>query len=548
MADNTVTTRLDFQVGGDAAADLRGMTKSAAELAESEDKYKKKLQSTIESMKERNRIEADLVALGLKAAAPSPQTYRQKVESAAQTFREREKFARDVKKEIGADQEPKGPGMGGGLLGAAVGGIAGMASLAGLQSALTTVGKMADIASNSLMTEAQRSQSLAESIPVVGGIVKAWRELTEVMDGTTDRIRVNAEAHALETRMISIESEKRAQIFSVEQRAVEASAKASASDRIEFNPDMKRPGFAGPKPIRMLEAPKDFLDERELRSVERRFHDPHKELEIRRAQLAQADTAKKADKAGRAAVTEAGEEYQRRKMSQKRLGNIIEEENTPGHPRMKAAIAIETSAGLEHTQKQIAAEQELQRQSNRETQAEIGYAQQVHAMADLTLNKERERLSVLKEQEGRLKEQAVAYGGLDEGAKAMAQQAAEQVKTHGFGSLAVEQKAALQRAGFGEFVGRENVKQAEADPTLAALRANLGEVGGGLAGKRKEIFQLEKAIEVKVVQNQEQLDRSIEKALNDQREWIVDSIKRVAAAQKAAAEIEKIQKRNEAAP
>lgn len=76
-------------------------------------------------------------------------------------------------------------GMGAMLKGAGV-----MAAVALVQHAASTVAAGFDTFNNSLLTGAMKTERIVESIPVVGGLVKAFRELGDAASGLTDRMRM----------------------------------------------------------------------------------------------------------------------------------------------------------------------------------------------------------------------------------------------------------------------------------------------------------------------------------------------------------------------
>src|SRR5579872_1106727 len=197
-------------------------------------------------------------------------------------------------------------GTKGGGAGGLIGGLKIYAAVKSIEVGFGTAARAADILNNSMLTQAQKTQSLAESLPIIGGIAKAVRELGEAANGTTDALRRSAEAFQLNNRYIAIEAQQKAQLFQFNARDDEADARIAATFKLQ------RRGI-GLAPV----LPKDMLDDRELADFQRRFPQAQNKLAImkefeaqknieRAAATAKGNAADEAEKAAKEAERQQG--------------------------------------------------------------------------------------------------------------------------------------------------------------------------------------------------------------------------------------------------
>ncbi len=562
------TVQLNFASGGDAVSSLKAMAGSASQLNTEEDKYQKKLLDIINAMDERKRIQEDLIKLG-RASAPldaedayqkkldqtiqaleekkrlqadlaswglagppplPPQTLQQKAAEAIFKQKEAKALKDEIKRQGGGPEEKAVAGLGESFGSLKISAIAAAASLATFQYGLAKVAGMVAVKNDSSMTDAQKDRSFRESIPVIGGVVKALNDLEDAASGLTDALHANDVLFRVLNQRVSSDLGRMARVDSASAPAREAFERMKAHR--EFG-------------VQMPDMPGNLLDDRQMAAFQRQAGVAKDLPAAQREQQAQAELAQ----AGTLRIMrmQLAAQEQRIAAGTKTtdLRSIMQKEDAkgPGQERNQSKIDDAARAAMAENDARKQLQGNILQEIQRTTGQKVAAAQAEAQAQDALLNKDRERLNVLKEQEQRLKGQATAFGGLDKGQQMFAEQSAKQIKERGFDSLAVEQKRALQAAGFGEYVERQNIRQAEADPRLKGIRDALGEKGN-LAGVRKEQLQLEGQIALRVDWNKGQLQKELAAIQIDMVKLVREALKEIGQAEKDNAVIREMQGNN----
>lgn len=411
----------------------------------------------------------------------------------------------------GAGQGGAGGGMGGGLMAKA--GVAGLAAWGGIKA----IGALAAGATNTIaarndatLSPEQRSEKMRESLPIIGGLLKGFRELKEAADGTTNKLKLMAQHFEYDTAVIRAHNEAgRGEAANI---AAQFSLKRAAYAQNEYA-DAKAP-------MAQLGAgdQSTVAGERAMEQARRRLP---LEMAERQARLGKVgaradvmDTTREAEK--------AQQRFDQAKAAREAaIGDVQGASGKVG--RRQAEFNLSRSLiELEARRNELVAARERQ-------QASIGNAVQAEsAHRKALIGIDRERLQVLVEQEQRIKGAATSFGALSEAEKTEAVEVANRAKQQGFGALTPEQKALLQRAGGGDFVQKGNENIGLRDDRFKQIQEAIGEKAD-LRGVQKQRVELENKIALDVQLDQKKLATDMKDqlvpVLDELRRLIVDQAK-----------------------
>lgn len=451
---------------------------------------------------ERSRLDLDVnltgnAASGLKAAAQSANDLWSNLDKAGKAGSgvDRSAFGFERKGKGGDESDPK-------AFGKAMGALA--LTVMGIGKAFQFFGQSLAIGQNAAMTNAQKMEAFGQSIPILGTFVKGWTDFRDAVSGTTEALRRQAAAYEDNTKKQEILFAAERQYDSLRREKEAARAAHVSAGEIDASGRLRgglgNGGYSAPE----LTGKSGYAQEQKYREYERMA--PFREKELNLARSIGAEEIKTAliqkDSAGLRKNNLSLVEDERQMRQD--LGRAMRLENS--YIEMKAEKDRLIKGLLANQQAQI--NNMTQLEENAVKAKESGLAK-LRMEAELRANnvaQQREELAILKEKEDRARGQLEAWGMLTKGERIFAQQAANQAKTQGFGTLAESQKAILAKAGAGDFLAQEARRNAQADPDRKRFAAAIGETMADDFDKiRKQRVELNANIEANVQINEELL-------------------------------------------
>jgi hypothetical protein len=385
--------------------------------------------------------------------------------------------------------------QGGGLGGLALYAKA-AAGVALVSHSMSQLAKAAEIYNNSLLTEGQRRRALAESVPLVGGLVKSFNDFRDATNGVTDAIARSAERMRMAAAELARTASFEAGVIGAHGVLGPATTAAGAWERVgvrDFTagiPDASR--------VREYEAFERMLPGREAAvRAERR----------REAQLGLG-----------------------RYWAEQRRGTVVERQQAETAAQMREAMAhnadVDFRAGrgdrgivIGAAQNAISAQNEYKHylQQNiemlgRERDAALGAANAESEARKANISQLQTKLQLLKEEEQRSRGTTIAFANMSQAERSLAIGYARQAKEKGFESLIPAQRELLRRAGAGEFVEQGLERMGANDPLTREFQGLIGQ--RQLSQVRAEKVQTTAQINLQV-----QLD---EKALAEQVKQVME--------------------------
>ncbi len=507
------------------AADIARIT-GERELTD-EEQYQQRLTQTIRGLEEKKRLQQDLEAHEARVSPPlsAQQTYEQRVQSALQAEQEQKKFQADVqarrqesgmvlsrrqeidqqiereeegkkrhtaytarKKELGIEEDT---GEGRALLSAVLGRKAGLAlsqtglgkgisKIAGpllvVEEAANKVGQglrgaafAMDVLGDSSRSPEQKMQALARSLPIIGSLADGWIRFVESLDGTTDKLRRNAERlqvfEAVRGVQASYESKKSAARFELvraEHRAT-ALGNLSAPEQGETARETNLQEIA-------------YKQSRQLQPLRDRLQESQAEADAARATKDFADRD-----------VQRYEGWLKRHQDTRRANreHIIALQGQTGEDPLDSRKAKIDTALRKQQETHVnisAVEGHLEEARLRQRQAAVTLAEKESAIRKDGLEISQRELQFAEQREQRLAGQAQRYGAANEVDRALALQAAKQLKEKGYESLIPEQRESFEKLYGPGALGKHAQAAAEREPGFKAFQQAGADVRGPVGG------------------------------------------------------------------
>ncbi len=500
MANEDLFIELNFGTNGSGAKDIEAMAKSSLELNDSEKKYQKLLKDRIEAYGIAKRLAADMKQL-LGEQESAEQRLSRLVRSRIDAMKEEKKIKEEMAR-LGHGPAA-GPGFltGGGLgkIGGAVTGFAAAAGIYALTNSMQQLAKMTEVANSALSTQVEKNQAIAASVPVIGEFVGSLQQFREAVAGADRQMEIMTRAHISRMAYIGAEGGAFRSNLGAFNTASASSAAASAFDRGRggaFAGSYSRYGGA-------LNDPRAFGRFEAMSGVEGGMIHAQRGLLGAQSNLGGLG-AFMPELRGRVAGSTAGAAGE-----EKRYEKFVGYENAPGGEKWTGAKFDALSKLQGHYAALRSNLSLLEEQENKLKDAAIARANAQGAVADAALNKDRQRLAVLKEEEGIQRAQYGAFGGMNTGQQRYALRLARQASERGLGSLRIPQLHALTGAGAGYEVQRE-LERRGGGSANAEFRQLMG-MRGTLDQTLKDKIQLNQTLQVTIEANAEKVAREIAK-------------------------------------
>ena len=383
-------------------------------------------------------------------------------------------------------------GMYGGLSGMGMmgrmglGGMAAAGVMMGAQHMMGSITGMATAAGSQIGTSAQRMQALGEAAPIIGGLVKSFREMWEAVDGTTAALEKQKYAHEQLAMSQQAAFANMREMFGVQSRTFAARATAggfrageglSAPPEGDILPRLYSHYERGlPAEQQALEARRRgrsaLLGQQAYRNEFTRYSENDAQSQLDKVNELQKKLA--AARAGEQGLT--GDAAKRKKaeiddLAGKYTANLTEYERRLGHQRELGNKIVEEGI------KAIQADSDA-RKAN---------------IASM-----RNELEILKEREQMARAQAGAVGSMLPGERATALQWMRQLEGNGIESLAPGQRGLIRQAGFGEVIDRLEQQAGERTPELDQMRRIGGRMMGVEYGTTEEMARQKKELQQKI--------------------------------------------------
>jgi hypothetical protein len=466
-----VRTDLVVNMGGTAARDMKDLATRTQEAADVTRRLKAEQQS-LPRIGAAGGIGATLPGLGSSnrpGASTAPAGFESRVDQIFNTAISRAKQASE--REQGEAEKKQAEG--------AQSAIKYGAALALATGQINSAAKGLEVLGNNAVSTEGKIEGVAGAIPLIGGALQGVASIVHTLNGDAQNLRNlqrdTAAALAGAAALARSTQVERAENFGATNRRAQANAAAgSAAFRFAL------PGFAG-----------GTVDERNA------FAAAERTLPARRQAFA------------------AGQEASALSEQSLRIRGQIEQ--TEARLDKARAFAENTARGLarggfgsrdEQTgfvKKALEAEAEVDRhhndlltQKNQLRDVEEKRIQAVGRQQKSNLDIERDRLTVLKEQEQRITGQLQSFGALSRVERQQFARAAERLNQVGIERLTPQEKALIARGGGGEALAREQEKSAQQDPFFRQGFAALGLPTEDVGGIRQAIPQLTARMEQEV--------------------------------------------------
>lgn len=522
MADTTLNVRLNYEAGGNATAQTRAMAQSAQQIAASERQMVRDLATRRQEQERLGRlVEAELKA----RRAMDPNFERNQVKEMANKRQEQERLNKAVEKELelrkglAGKLAKVGRGLAYGAAGfAAVGAVANYAAQAGA--------RYYGAANDPTLSDYQRSRGMAESLPIIGGLVKSLTDFGNAVSGATGRLKGMRQAVELQNARQQASDTAAGKFQGLRFQTIAAVARADAAARAD------RVGFAGVD-VSTVQGERARLSAERRLPLEVAARSAGINVKASKTEASRLDTeilraendiesAKNAQAAARARQAQGSAEVKAA------LGRTIPQlgEAAGGERKREQGLHQEVTA----INAELAARERLQTAlaKRQETAVQLAQAESQQRKALLALDQE--RLQTLTETENRVKGAAQSYGALTAGEKLAALQSARQLNEQGYASLSEDQRAILSRAGGGERLAKEAENFALQDKGFAELQAQLGE-RSDLRNIQQERAKAQAKVAVSIQLDESKLASDLEKALSRLLDKITENIKKTAEAQ-----------------
>jgi hypothetical protein len=412
------------------------------------------------------------------------------------------------------------PGVPPGVAGMPPGGGLGAAAIAAaVVTAVRTATSLGDAFNNSTMGTTQKFESAAKGF----GPTKMGWDLASSLTGTTDMLRRQNAIYEDAAKQVAVLARAFAEAAVVIKQA------GGLGDTSRVHGLAPLVGFAG--------------GDRSTVAGERAFQQASAmvplEIARRRAEINSSAAYLGAGRAGiktaeaEQEVAEAQKAFDNRKENWEQYGK-----NGGQGMRERAALGLQQRAlELEAAQAKLTAARKAEQQSVTEAvQAESQVRKAGIAV-------EQQRLSILIQQENRVKNQATTFASLNEAEKSQALQIAQMAKTRGVANLTPEQRGLLSRAGGGEFVNKELEKLGAADPRFKQLKGLLGEGDeADLAKIQKERVRVENKIAIDVQIDEQKLARDMSDQVGAVLKKVVEDLREQFRIQMQKIEVERVVK------
>lgn len=297
-----------------------------------------------------------------------------------------------------------------GMFGGMGGMLSGAMSAAGVAAAgqgMSMVASSLDKLNDSTLSASQRTQAFAESLPLVGSFVRGIREMTEAVQGVTDRLRRQAlagEIHGLENPSRLATEFKQGEL---------STSSAGRRGLADYWQGQARAGFAGlgvADPRNLYDPYQRSAFSRQIGLAQSRQGIQAEIAEVEARQRGQEKERKNAEWEAGVASNDAGEAKENYERLRKEKGGPTFLGINVYSNRNKAEID-QAARDAQHTaQLEIQAREKLKRITEEGQQTAIELEQKKSAAVRASIDIEKEKLTVLKEQEGIVRAQTQSWG------------------------------------------------------------------------------------------------------------------------------------------
>lgn len=562
MADE-VRTKLVIDMAGTASKEMGQLAKDAYEVVDATKEANRHLRDTPHAAAARG-IAAQEAASRRAAMTPAAHAANAALNANRLGMAPEGRYNWDGQQQRGAGL----PTWAGVARGYGIAGVAAYATAAAGERTLTSFARAMDLVNNSSLDATLKVRGLAETIPIFGGLARAWNQFRDASTGANDIRREGDRRNELREFMAPVRARVEREQMDVRLRQADVAAQARAQAGV---PDAVRGtvGYIGanrstlagereyqfgrqlqPSLAAVAQAKADAeranaavaAARREAEAADQRYRTAREEggrLRAERDRLARLPQQYE-DERGNAARAR-GEQYRQAVLrgdaagAQAALrGHLLDRadfDRTQSSPERLIAMrqAQEGNIAAQAAETEGARTNALTAQARIEQEILAAHNKQLD-LRRLQNEADRQRLSVLQQQEAILKGQAGSFGGLSKGEQNAALAFARQAQQFGFESLTPEMKAQLGRAGFSDYVTKGNIEQAAKDPAFQEISKILGETAnlGTLSGNRAEQAKVEGQItvqyQVDVARLAAELDQKIRESHEKQLQAIFDAI------------------------
>ena len=398
MADAVVN--INVSAAGDAAAKFAGLGKSADAAGDAVKKLVGQLDH-FESVKAKIAQKDAAPAMAAQAAKVAKAKNDSAAADKAAALEATEHRRAGEQRIAGATRLTGAVGRGGAAGGlSAMGGKAGLvgAGIEAFGQAMERTTKAVEISGNTYTTSAQKTRELvAEFVPLGGTIIK----LGDAIDGTTNKLRQNAERFEVAKAQDAVAYDYRAKIASagMEQKGYAANLNAVRGNPMAAYQTYDRGTLAGERATGEQE---HRLGAANATTVATREADAAQEMKRNAAAAVKAADARFYAQQGR--VADAASKYR----------GIVNSENSGGGRNKAGRDAAAQSELLERSRltKEIAVREEAIAKAK---DAGVKSAQAEHGLRQTVIGQQKAELAILREKEGRMRGMAQGAGAMGRG-------------------------------------------------------------------------------------------------------------------------------------
>lgn len=377
-----------------------------------------------------------------------------------------------------------------------------------------------NILNNRDMAGFQKTERIADSLPIVGNLISSFRQLRDAVDGTTERMRQEGIRHERSMLDLSIRAETetgvRSRLTGIQEGRLTARAFAGGAtaynptDRstgrgaIDYAEEQQRLGAADAADAARRQASVD----REMASTLAARVGPIEE-QIRRA------------RADRTRAAGGAREVYGRSADVTSSGN-------------RADLAGELNRVAEANRRILDLEQQRRQAADEAAQAGVRAAQSESQARRAVIEQMRTELSILRDRERSMVSSAQAIARATPYERDIARQFGQQAREQGIESLLPQQRQIVEQF-FPNFAAAELARVGEQDPLFAFGRDQMGEAGSGGIGRsisdvRSEVNRVQAEVRTNIVLDTAALGDEIARALGPALATFIESMRSEASA------------------
>jgi hypothetical protein len=325
---------------------------------------------------------------------------------------------------------------------------------------LNGLSKAINILGDSSKSDSEKTQALAESLPIVGGLVKSWDDFMSALEGTPDKLRQLAKN--FQSSMMDMTAQAS---INKEQHKLEME---------QYDPSVKALAFGAIGKADYGEPP-DVSDQKAYAEWQKTLPGISRQNLVERNLWAAQKKAQYLTNKPDSMTSKLNQDRMEVKDSQK-AWEKASDPKAEGKPeeikvaKVKAAQSLIKDATAESTDLETSINAIMEKRA-----ALVDLAQKEHDIRQSGIDTEKQVLALLTQQEQKISQAYSSFAQLDEGSRLMATQAAAQLNESGIDSLSEDQKALIRQAGGGDYLQKAQVAAIADDENLAAFRQAIGE-------------------------------------------------------------------------